>query len=82
MHPISQKGATTKRFSVGPPSPWLLALSARIEDIISDKSHGTKERSESDGHGGKELIRLLGSMGPFLQRVASSCENQFSKVNF
>ena len=35
-----------KRFSVG--------LGARIEDIISDKSHGTKERSESgDGDGGR-----------------------------
>ena len=62
-------------------------FSARIEDIISDKSHGTKERSESEkgstvGEGTNKAATRLD--GPFFckEQRRASCENQFSKVNF
>ena len=59
-------------------------FSARIEDIISDKSHGTKERSESEkgstvGEGTNKAATRLD--GPFFAKssVARRVKTNFLK---
>ena len=59
-------------------------FSARIEDIISDKSHGTKERSESEkggtvGEGTNKAASRLD--GPFFAKssVARRVKTNFLK---
>ena len=60
-------------------------FSARIEDIISDKSHGTKERSESEKGGtvGGEGTNKAASRldGPFFAKssVARRVKTNFLK---
>ena len=54
-------------------------FSARIEDIISDKSHGTKERSESEKGGTNKAASRLD--GPFFAKssVARRVKTNFLK---